>query len=409
MPVRVCWYGDTHSGACRFATHHDDRYPIGVGGTGNHAEVCVLRQGLDGGPVVAQKDVGHVRLRVPVIHRYLGPRQVHLSHAFGHRRRQYYAFPKLIAELLPGRRLVPVEIYYQHRIFVVFSKVPRGVVLAVVVQVHVVPGVINTGVVRGLLQLRRGLARHAGCLRFRAVNGAVIVRIVRTDSHVPPGGIRIPIAGGDGPLGDVILGVRPDVAPDQAADPGITHHMARGIAGSNAAVAALIPSDQPADPGPSRHGPGGIAGGDAASVRSDQAAGIVVAHYHTGRRVTRSDGATAYSDQPAGVGIRHHLAGGIAVGDGAAARSGQPADRSAFTLHIPGEIAGGDAAAVVRSGQPADYIVHSHYPTGDIAGGDAAAAADRSNQPAHNEPSARYIDINHPDVAQDTGRGELAE
>ena len=194
----------------------------------------ILCQGFDRGAVVAGEDVGETRRRVPVARRHRRPAQIHLSLSVCRRRRQSRAHPELVAEFLPRRLPIPVQVHRQNRILGGRPEAPGIVGRAIAVQVQI-PVPINAMVAGGGLQGVGRLARHAERPPFFAVDPAVVVLVVRADPHAHPGCVQVPIAR-----------ISPNIgrAADQPPDRRLAGDRPRGVARPYRAAGI---SDQPPD------------------------------------------------------------------------------------------------------------------------------------------------------------------
>ena len=305
--------------ACFAALDHGGHL-IGVGDAGRHIRIGegqtaeARAEGLRGGAVVAGKRVSNAWRGCPVTRRDRGPAQAHLT--LPRIRDQGRSFPQLVAELLPGRVPVSIEIHRQRRILVVLAEIPYVIV----------PVRIDARGVGGRLELRGGLA------------GSVVTGRL-------PRGKRVPMAGRD--RGG-------QVPAHQPADVTVARHPARGVAGRDRAGAG-VPPDQPADIAVARHPAGRVAGRDRAGVPADQPADLIVVRHPAGRVAGRDRaGAGVPPDQPAD------------IADIAVAR------------HPAGAVAGRDDAAVLPD-QPAHVVASGHIDLDDADGADGVAdrGADR--------------------------------
>ena len=212
LSQRVGRCGHRHQRAARrFPALHHRCHLIGIGGTRRHAAVDegqvagALGDRLDT-RAFTRDGVGDGWACAPMGRVHPSPGQGHLPLAA--RRRQGRAFSKLVAELLPGRVPVPIEIHSQHGVFVGQPEVPEVVL----------PVRIDAGVDGGCLDLRRSLTLAIAPGRL-------------------PRGQRVPVAVEDPALVD---------GPGQAADIARPRDAARGIAGPDRA-AGVLQSDQAAD------------------------------------------------------------------------------------------------------------------------------------------------------------------
>ena len=208
--------------ARRLAAIDDGHHLVGRRGAGRRVVVGepedaeIRHDALHLGAVVAGHRIGHVRRRRPRARIHGGPGQADAL-AGGRRRRQGRAGPQLVAELLPGRLPVPIDVHRQDRVLPGRPEVPGVVGRPVAVQVPV-PRRVDPAVAGGRLQRRGGPAPAPGLVSR---------------------GARVPVAGGDGAIGRSLA--------DQSADGrtrAAAHHAAGGIAGGDGPV---VQPDQPAD------------------------------------------------------------------------------------------------------------------------------------------------------------------
>ena len=212
--------------------------------------------------------------------------------------RQQRRHGPLIAEFLPRRGLVAVDVYLQHRIVAGRAEVPgvippggQGVIAVGIVQVHI-PGEVDPRIGGGRLQLAGRLARPSG-------------------TRGPPRALGIPIARRDRAV---------VVDPHQAPHLVLPRHPARGIGGRDGAV--VVEPHQAPHLVPPPHPARGIAGGDAAPVVvPHQAAYVVPCPRHRTRGIARGDGTAVVvpHQAPHKVELRpRHRPRGIAARDRAA-------------------------------------------------------------------------------------------
>ena len=248
------------------------RCHIGIG-VGRRAEV------LGEGSVAAHDGIGHGRGRTPVCRRHCRPAQVYLAH----RRRvggQGRAGAELIAELLPGRRTLAIEVHLERRILARGAEMPGIVIRAVAVQVHV-PVRIDAAVAGGRLQGRGRLPGAPGTTRLaRGARVPVAGRdcqIVGVLSDQAPNSTSIAYHAPRGVAGlDRAASEGPDQAPNGTSIAYHAYHAPRGIAGLDAALTICRHATaQPPDPTRSRYAPRGIAGGYVAGDLADEPAGRV--------------------------------------------------------------------------------------------------------------------------------------
>ena len=271
-----------------FAALDHGPHLVGVGNAGRHIDIGegqtaeALAEGLRGGAVVAGKRVSNAWGGCPVGRVHRGPAQAHLT--LPRSRRQGRPFPKLVAELLPCRRIIPIEIHHQRRILVGLPEVPEVSV----------PVRIDAGGVGGRLELR-------GCLARSVVTGRL------------PRGQRVPVA---------VRNPAPVVVPGQPADKARTRNTTRGVAGPD--LGDVVP-DQAADLARARYAACGVVACDGGDGRSDQATDCTWPRHADGRKAGR-DRAEGRPDQTADMARARHAAGRKAGRDRAGVLSDQAAD-----------------------------------------------------------------------------------
>ena len=311
------------------------------------------------GSVVTDEVVGDVRSRTPGTRRHRGPVEDHLGLAIGRCRRQGQGGPNLVAEFLPCRAIVLIQIYGQNGILAGRPEMPGVVELPVQVKVPV-PVLIDAFVVRGRLQGGRGLARQTHHLRFRSVDHAVVIHVVLTDADAYARRLEVPVAP-----------AKRDVFGDgahQSSHHRVAGHGSCGVAGQNQAAGI---SSQPADAAEftivharsadplAGHVPRGVAGPDGIVGGPDQPADRVVSGDVPGGEAADDPAVELIADQPADrFGSRYPYSGG-AVHD----ETVRPTHEAAHVISA-GDLTRGPAAndqcVFDLTGQTADKIVTGH-------------------------------------------------